>query len=159
MQIQIIAVGKIKERYLRQGISEFSKRICKYAKIEIIEVPDEKAPAGASEKEEEIIKETEGEKILAKIKKDSFVIVLDLHGKQLTSEEMAARMEKLALEGKSSVSFVIGGSLGLSKEVLKEADLRLSFGKMTFPHQLMRLILLEQIFRWFKIMRGETYHK
>lgn len=159
MQIQIIAVGKIKERYLRQGISEFSKRICKYAKIEIIEVPDEKAPAGASEKEEEIIKETEGEKILAKIKKDSFVIALDLHGKQLTSEEMAARMEKLALEGKSSVSFVIGGSLGLSKEVLKEADLRLSFGKMTFPHQLMRLILLEQIFRWFKIMRGETYHK
>ena len=159
MHIQVIAVGKIKEKYLRQGIDEFLKRISKYARIEIIEVPDEKAPAGASQREEEISKDCEGEKILEKIKKDSYIIGLDSNGSQFTSQEMAAYMEKLALEGKSSVTFIIGGSLGLSKKVLKEADLKISFGKMTFPHQLMRLILLEQVFRWFKIMRGEPYHK
>ena len=159
MHIQVIAVGKIKEKYLRQGIDEFLKRISKYARIEIIEVPDEKAPAGASQRAEEISKDCEGEKILEKIKKDSYIIGLDSNGSQFTSQEMAAYMEKLALEGKSSVTFIIGGSLGLSKKVLKEADLKISFGKMTFPHQLMRLILLEQVFRWFKIIRGEPYHK
>ncbi len=159
LKIHIIAVGKIKEKYMRQGIDDFKERINRYAKLDIIEVADEKILNNASTSDEIHVKESEGEKVLGKIKKDSYVIALDIAGKTYSSEKMAEKIDKLALEGKSDITYVIGGSLGLSRKVLDRVDEEISFGKMTFPHQLMRLILLEQIFRSFKIIKGETYHK
>ncbi|MEK4669648.1 23S rRNA (pseudouridine(1915)-N(3))-methyltransferase RlmH [Niallia sp. FSL R7-0271] len=159
MNISIITVGKLKEKYLKQGIEEYTKRLSSYSKIEIIEVPDEKAPEVLSEAEMIQVKDKEGERILAKVPADAHVIALSIEGKQKSSEELAETLDKLATYGKSKVTFIIGGSLGLSSQVLKRADDKLSFSKMTFPHQLMRLILVEQVYRAFRINRGEPYHK
>ncbi|WP_026695847.1 23S rRNA (pseudouridine(1915)-N(3))-methyltransferase RlmH [Peribacillus kribbensis] len=159
MNISIVTVGKLKEKYLKQGIEEYIKRMSAYAKIDIIEVPDEKAPETLSDTEMEQIKDKEGERILSRISPDAHVIVLAIQGKQKTSEELAETLDKLATYGKSKVAFVIGGSLGLSKAVMQRSDESLSFSKMTFPHQLMRLILVEQVYRAFRINRGEPYHK
>ncbi|MDQ0157855.1 23S rRNA (pseudouridine(1915)-N(3))-methyltransferase RlmH [Robertmurraya andreesenii] len=159
MNISIITVGKLKEKYLKQGIDEYLKRLSSYAKIEILEVSDEKAPEELSAVEMEQVKQKEGERILSKLHPDTYVIALAIDGKQKSSEELADSLDKLATYGKSKIAFVIGGSLGLSSEVLQRADERLSFSKMTFPHQLMRLILVEQVYRAFRINRGEPYHK
>ncbi|NEU30591.1 23S rRNA (pseudouridine(1915)-N(3))-methyltransferase RlmH [bacterium LRH843] len=159
MNITIVTVGKLKEKYLKQGIAEYTKRLTAYAKLEIIEVPDEKAPENLSETEMQQIKQKEGERILAKIGADTHVIALAIEGKMLTSEQLADNLDKLATYGKSKIAFVIGGSLGLSDEVMERADDTLSFSKMTFPHQLMRLVLVEQVYRAFRIVRGEPYHK
>lgn len=159
MNISIITVGKLKEKYLNLGIDEYTKRLSSYSKIEIIEVPDEKAPEILSDAEMLQVKKKEGERILAKVPTDAHVIALAIEGKQKSSEELADTIDKLGTYGKSKVTFIIGGSLGLSDEVLKRADDKLSFSKMTFPHQLMRLILVEQVYRAFRINRGEPYHK
>ncbi len=159
MRINIVCVGKIKEKYLKLGIDEFKKRLSKYCKLEIIELEDEKAPENLSDKEMLMIKEKEGKKILSKIKDNSYVIALAIDGKNLSSEELAETINKLGVRGISNITFVIGGSLGLSDEVLSRADYKLSFSKMTFPHQLMRLILLEQVYRVYRINNGEPYHK
>ncbi|WP_221212103.1 MULTISPECIES: 23S rRNA (pseudouridine(1915)-N(3))-methyltransferase RlmH [Anoxybacillaceae] len=155
----VLSVGKLKEKYLKQGIEEYVKRLSGYAKMEIIEVADEKAPENLSDQEMKQIKEKEGERILAKISDDMHVIALAIDGKMKSSEEFAIHLDKLATYGTSKVAFVIGGSLGLSEKVMKRANESLSFSQMTFPHQLMRLILLEQIYRAFRINRGEPYHK
>lgn len=159
MHFTVIAVGKIKEKYLKLGIQEYLKRLQPYAKLEIIEVPDEPHAEGISPQAAEQIKEKEAVKINQRIKPGTFLICLDAKGKQFTSEELASYLNNLMLTGKSNITMVIGGSLGLSKELLKKSDLILSFSKQTFPHQLMRLILLEQIYRCFKIIRDEPYHK
>ncbi|MBY7145095.1 23S rRNA (pseudouridine(1915)-N(3))-methyltransferase RlmH [Virgibacillus sp. NKC19-3] len=159
MKIAILAVGKLKEKYLKQGIEEYLKRLSTYAKVEITEVADEKAPENLSEAEEQEVKRKEGERLLSKIGHDTYVITLEINGKKLSSEQLAAKMDKLATYGKSNIAFVIGGSLGISESVQKRSDLALSFSTLTFPHQMMRLILLEQIYRGFRIMRGEPYHK
>ena len=159
MRINIVCVGKIKEKYLKLGIDEFKKRLSKYCKLEIIELEDEKAPENLSDKEMLMIKEKEGKKILSKIKDNSYVIALAIDGTNLSSEELAETINKLGVRGISNITFVIGGSLGLSDEVLSRADYKLSFSKMTFPHQLMRLILLEQVYRAYRINNGEPYHK
>ncbi|MCY9261661.1 23S rRNA (pseudouridine(1915)-N(3))-methyltransferase RlmH [Bacillus haynesii] len=159
MNISIVAIGKLKEKYLKQGIDEYIKRLSAYAKVDIIEMPDEKAPENLSEQDMKIVKDKEGERILSKISPDAHVIALAIEGKMKSSEELADNMDRLATYGKSKVTFVIGGSLGLSDAVLKRANEKLSFSRMTFPHQLMRLILLEQVYRAFRINRGEPYHK
>jgi 23S rRNA (pseudouridine1915-N3)-methyltransferase len=159
MNIYIISVGKIKERYLKDAITEYSKRLSRYCKLEIIEVTDEKTPDNASEKEELQIKEKEGAAILRLLKDNMHVIALDLKGKMLSSEELSKYVENCGIQGESNIAFIIGGSLGLSAEVLKRADFSISFSKMTFPHQLMRVILLEQLYRGYRIMSGEPYHK
>lgn len=159
MNINVIGVGKIKEKYLKLGIDEFKKRLSKYCKLDIIELDDEKAPEKLSEKEMIMVKEKEGKRILSKIKDTSYVIALAIDGKNLSSEELADKMSDLAVRGNSNITFVIGGSLGLSDEVLDRADYKLSFSKMTFPHQLMRLILLEQVYRAYRINNNEPYHK
>lgn len=159
MNISIVTVGKLKEKYLKQGIEEYLKRLTAYAKVEVIEVADEKAPEELSDIEIEQVKQKEGERILAKISQDTYVIALAINGKMQSSEELADSLDKLATYGKSKIAFVIGGSLGLSEEVLKRANEKLSFSKMTFPHQLMRLILVEQVYRAFRINRSEPYHK
>ena len=159
MRISIVCVGKIKEKYLKLGIDEFSKRLSKYCKLEVIELDDEKAPENLSDKEMLMIKEKEGKKILSKIKDNSHVIALAIDGKNLSSEELAETIDKLGIRGISHIVFVIGGSLGLSDEVLKRANYKLSFSKMTFPHQLFRVLLLEQIYRAYKIINNESYHK
>lgn len=159
MKITIITVGKIKEKYLKDAIAEYSKRLSRYCKLEILEVADEKTPDGASEIVEENIREKEGERIFKLIKEDAYVITLEISGKMLTSEELADRIETLGIQGKSHLVFVIGGSIGLGREVLRRSDYALSFSKMTFPHQLMRVILLEQIYRSYRIINGEPYHK
>ena len=159
MNISIITVGKLKEKYLKSGIDEYLKRLSIYAKVEILEIPDEKAPEELSMAEMEQVKKKEGEKLLAKLSQETYVIALAIDGKMKSSEELADTLDKLATYGKSKIAFVIGGSLGLSNEVLKRADEKLSFSKMTFPHQLMRLILLEQVYRSFRINRNEPYHK
>lgn len=159
MNISIITIGKLKEKYLKAGIDEYLKRLSSYAKIEVIEMPDEKAPEELSLAEMEQVKQKEGIKLLSKLSPDTYVIALAIDGKMKSSEELADSLDKLATYGKSKIAFVIGGSLGLSHEVLKRADEKLSFSKMTFPHQLMRLILLEQVYRAFRINRGEPYHK
>ncbi|MEW9675405.1 23S rRNA (pseudouridine(1915)-N(3))-methyltransferase RlmH [Lentibacillus sp. L22] len=159
MNITIVAVGKLKEKYLKQGIQEYLKRLGAYAKVSIVEVADEKAPENMSDAEMEEVKRKEGERILGHIKPDTFVITLEINGKMLNSEQFAAKMDELATYGRSKVAFVIGGSLGLSDAVQKRSDLALSFSKMTFPHQVMRLVLLEQVYRGFRIIRGEPYHK
>lgn len=159
MKITVITVGKIKEKYLKDAIAEYSKRLSRYCKLEILEVADEKTPDGASEIVEENIREKEGERILKLIKEDAYVITLEISGKMLTSEELADRIETLGIQGKSHLVFVIGGSIGLGREVLRRSDYAFSFSKMTFPHQLMRVILLEQIYRSYRIINGEPYHK
>ncbi|MCM0625936.1 23S rRNA (pseudouridine(1915)-N(3))-methyltransferase RlmH [Lysinibacillus capsici] len=159
MNITIVSVGKLKEKYLKMGIDEYVKRLGGYAKMDLVEVPDEKAPEQLSEAEMDIVKKKEGERILAKISPDAYVIALAINGKMKTSEQMAADIESLMTYGKSKIAFVIGGSLGLHEDVLKRADEQQSFGKMTLPHQLMKLVLVEQIYRSFRIMKGEPYHK
>lgn len=159
MNITIVSVGKLKEKYLKMGIDEYVKRLGGYAKMDLVEVPDEKAPEQLSEAEMDIVKKKEGERILAKISPDAHVIALAINGKMKTSEQMAADIESLMTYGKSKIAFVIGGSLGLHEDVLKRADEQQSFGKMTLPHQLMKLVLVEQIYRSFRIMKGEPYHK
>jgi len=159
MNISIISVGKIKEKYLKLGIEEFSKRLSKYCKLELVELEDEKCPENLSPKDMLIVKEKEGKKILSKVKNNSYVLALAIDGKNLSSEELADTISKLAVRGNSHITFIIGGSLGLSDEVLNRADYKLSFSKMTFPHQLMKLILLEQVYRAFRINNNEPYHK
>ncbi|UOY91347.1 23S rRNA (pseudouridine(1915)-N(3))-methyltransferase RlmH [Ectobacillus sp. JY-23] len=159
MNISIITIGKLKEKYLKQGIEEYVKRLSSYAKIEIIELADEKAPENLSAAEMEMVKEKEGIRILEKISDDTHVIALAIQGKMKSSEELAKEIDRLATYGKSKIAFIIGGSLGLSDQVMKRANDSLSFSKMTFPHQLMRLILVEQVYRAFRINRGEPYHK
>lgn len=159
MKITLVTVGKIKEKYLEQAIAEYSKRLARYCKLEILQVADEKTPEGASAAVEEQIKEKEGERILSQIRDGSFVIALAIEGKMMSSEELAQKMDRLAVEGTSQITFIIGGSLGLSRKVLERADFLLSFSKMTFPHQLMRVILLEQIYRSYRIITGQPYHK
>ncbi|MGG3448859.1 23S rRNA (pseudouridine(1915)-N(3))-methyltransferase RlmH [Domibacillus aminovorans] len=159
MNISIITVGKLKEKYLKQGIDEYVKRLSAYAKMDIIEIADEKAPEVLSDAEMIQVKEKEGERILSKIGQDTYVIALAINGKMKSSEALAADLDKLATYGKSKIAFIIGGSLGLSDTVLNRADEKLSFSNMTFPHQLMRLILVEQVYRSFRINRNEPYHK
>lgn len=159
MNIHLISVGKIKEKHFIQAIEEYAKRLSRYCKLSIIEVPDEKAPENLSDKEMDQVKKTEGENLLKNIKEGMYVIALDIKGKMLDSEAFAVHLKNLGVEGNSNIAFIIGGSLGLSEEVLKRADFRLSFSPMTFPHQLMRVILLEQIYRGFRIIKGEPYHK
>lgn len=159
MNINIITVGKLKEKYLKDGIGEYKKRLSRYCSIDIIEVPDEKAPENLSQKEEEQIKHKEGEAILKYIKDNTYVIALAINGKTLSSEAFATLISNLGITGNPNLAFVIGGSLGLSPEVLNRANYKLSFSPMTFPHQLMRLILVEQIYRGFRIINGEPYHK
>ncbi|SNX53712.1 23S rRNA (pseudouridine(1915)-N(3))-methyltransferase RlmH [Thermoanaerobacterium sp. RBIITD] len=159
MNINIIAVGKIKEKFIEDGIREYVKRLKPYCNINIIEVNDEKAPEGLSDKEKLDVMHKEGIKIVDKIRKGSFIISLCIEGRQMDSVEFARYIEDVMTEGNSNMTFVIGGSLGLNDDVKSMSNLKLSFSKMTFPHQLMRLILVEQIYRAFKIMKGEPYHK
>lgn len=159
MKITIICIGKIKEKFFQDAIKEYSKRLSRYCKLDIVELTDEKTPDGCSSAVEEQIKAKEGERILNAIKGDEFVISLAIEGVKMTSVKMADKLEKLALSGKSHVAFIIGGSLGLDKRVLDKSDLLLSFSDMTFPHQLMRVILLEQVYRSYRIINGEPYHK
>ena len=159
MKITVITVGKIKEKYLEDAIAEYSKRLSRYCKLEIIQVADEKTPDRASEVVETQIKDKEGERILSHIKDTAYVVALAIEGKMISSEELAELIEGLGVRGESHIQFVIGGSLGLSKKVLERADYKLSFSRMTFPHQLMRVILLEQIYRSYRIVNGEPYHK
>ena len=159
MEIRIITVGKIKEKYLNDGIAEYAKRLSRYCKLNFIQVPDEKTPDKASDGMNRQIKETEGNRLLSHIREQDSVIALAIEGKMLDSVELSDLIAKLGVQGKSSIAFVIGGSLGLSDAVLKRADYKLSFSKMTFPHQLMQMILLEQIYRGYRIMNHEPYHK
>lgn len=159
MNIKIITVGKLKEKYLKMGIAEYAKRLGTYCKMELIEVPDEKAPEKLSEAEMIQVKEKEGERILAKISDQAYVFALAIEGDQRTSEKFSKEIEQLGIQGKSNLVFVIGGSLGLSDAVMKRSNTKISFGKMTLPHQLMRLVLIEQIYRSFRIMKNEPYHK
>ena len=158
MNITIISVGKLKEKYLKQAIDEYSKRLSRYCKLDIIELPDEKTPDNSSEKEEQQIKD-KGELILSKIKDNMHVVAMDLKGENLTSEQFASYIENCGVMGNSNMAFIIGGSLGLSQKVIKRANYKLCFSKMTFPHQLFRVMLLEQIYRGFRIMKNEPYHK
>lgn len=159
MNIKLITVGKLKEKYLVQGINEYVKRLGAYGKIQIIEVPDEKAPENLSEAQMIQVKEKEGERILGKIKDGEYVFALAIEGKNPSSEAFAKQLEQLQIQGKSQFVFVIGGSLGLSQGVLQRSNAQISFGKMTYPHQLLRLILVEQIYRAMRINHGEPYHK
>lgn len=159
MNIDIVCVGKVKERYLRDAIDEYRKRLSRFAKVDVIEVADEKTPEHASDTLNAQIKEREGERILKHLRDGAFVVALAIEGDQLTSEQLAARIAQWGLHGVSHLQFVIGGSLGLDPRVLRRANMPLSFSKMTFPHQLMRVILLEQIYRAFKINAHEPYHK
>ena len=159
MKITCVAVGKIKERYFTEAVKEYEKRLSRYCRLEIIELPDEKTPDGASAAEEAAILDREGERILKVIREEAYVIALAIEGKALDSMELSRKLEQLGVGGRSHIVFVIGGSLGLAPSVLKRADESLSFSRMTFPHQLMRVILLEQVYRSFRIMKGEPYHK
>lgn len=159
MKVKIVCVGKMKEKYLVAGMKEYLKRLQGYCKVEVYEVPDESIPDNCSLANEVMIKAKEGRKMLDKIKQDDFVILLDVAGVQIDSVELSNKMEKAMISGMSTITFVIGGSLGHGEEILNRADFRLSFSKMTLPHQLMRLVLVEQIYRAFKIMKNETYHK
>lgn len=159
MRITILCVGKIKEKYFTDAVAEYTKRLSRYHKLEIIEVADERTPEGAGEGIREQILSCEGERILRYLKEESYVIALAVEGKELSSEELAEKLDSLAVSGNSHISFVIGGSLGLSEQIKRRANGLLSFSKMTFPHQLMRVILLEQIYRCCKISAHEPYHK
>ncbi len=159
MKITVVAVGKLKEKYWKQAIAEYSKRLGAYTKLEMIEVPDEKAPETMSDKEVEQVKQKEGQRILSKIKPQSTVITLEIEGEMVSSEALSTTLNQRMTQGASDFTFVIGGSNGLHQDVLNRSNFALSFSKMTFPHQMMRVILLEQVYRAFKIMRGEAYHK
>lgn len=159
MKITVIAVGKIKEKYLKDGINEYAKRLSRFCNLELIEVNDEQAPDNIGVMQELQIKKKEGERILRKVKEGSLLVVLDVKGEKPGSKELSDRLNSFFVSGKSHITFVIGGSLGVDSEILKAADLRLSLSELTFPHQLARLILLEQLYRSFKIINGETYHK
>ena len=159
MKITLLTVGKIKEKFYTEAIKEYSKRLSRYCKLEIIEVADEKTAENASEHEENLIRSKEGERLKKYIKEGAYVISLAIEGKQHSSEEFSEKLHTLGLHGESHIIFIIGGSIGLSPEILKESKELLSFSKMTFPHQLMRVVLLEQIYRGFRIMNGEPYHK
>ena len=159
MKITVLCVGKIKEKYFTDGIKEYEKRLSRYCRLEIVEVADEKTPDSASDTEELQIKAKEGERLKRYIREEAYVIALAIDGKQLDSVELSEKIEKLGINGTSHIIFVIGGSLGLDASILKRADYKLSFSKMTFPHQMMRMILLEQIYRSYRIMKGEPYHK
>lgn len=159
MNISIACVGKIKEKFYRDALSEYEKRLSRYCKLEFLEVADEKTPDGANEAIEVQIMEKEARRLLGKIQEDAFVCTLEIEGKRLTSQGFAQWMEGMMIKGKSHIVFVIGGSLGLHESVRRRADMALSFSDMTFPHQLMRVILVEQIYRGFRIMHGEPYHK
>lgn len=159
MRITIIAVGKIKEKYYRDAVAEYAKRLSRYCRFQVIEVEDEKTPEGASTSVQEQILEKEADRILKHISQDACVISLEIQGKQMDSLTFASCLERLATYGKSHIQFIIGGSLGLHENVSRQADEKLSFSAMTFPHQLMRVILAEQIYRGFRIIHGEPYHK
>ncbi len=159
MKITVLCVGKIKESYLREAIAEYSKRLSRYAELQIVEVADEKTPDDASPATEVKILQTEGERLLRALRKDAYTVVLAIDGKGLSSVQLSEKIDALTVSGVSHIQFVIGGSLGLAPEVIAAADFRLSFSAMTFPHQLMRVILLEQVYRAFRIRTGEPYHK
>lgn len=159
MKITIIAVGKIKEKYYRDALSEYGKRLSRYCKLEMIQVEDEKTPDKASEAEEVRIREKEAERILKYIKEDAYVVTLEIAGRMIDSVEFAEKIERLSVRGVSHIQFVIGGSLGLHSKISGRSNMSVSFSKMTFPHQLMRVILLEQIYRCYRIIQGEPYHK
>ncbi len=159
MKITVIGVGKVKEAFFRDAIAEYAKRLSRYCKLELCEVADEKTPDGASESVEDAIKEKEADRILNKLSEDVYTIILDIGGKKMDSVTFGKKIEQLGITGKSHVAFVIGGSLGLHEKIKKRADLSVSFSDMTFPHQLMRVILLEQIYRGYRIVKGEPYHK
>ena len=159
MKITLITVGKIKEKFFTDAIAEYMKRLSRYCKPEIIQVADEKTPENAALAVEKQVKDTEGERILRHVAEDAFVVALEIRGEMLSSEALADFIERKQVSGTSHIQFVIGGSLGLSEAVLRRADYRLSFSRMTFPHQLMRVVLLEQIYRSFRIIAGEPYHK
>ena len=159
MKIKIVTVGKLKEKYLKDGIAEYSKRISRFATVEMVELADEKTPDRASDSENEKILNLEGNRILSKIGDREFVVVLAIEGKTLSSEEFSKQLEQTSINGFSTLTFVIGGSLGLSPQVKNRANLSLSFGRLTLPHQLMRLVLVEQIYRAFTIQQGSPYHK
>ena len=159
MKITCVVVGKIKEKYFTDAIKEYSKRLSRYCKLEIVELADEKTPDGASEAEEVAIREKEGERILKALKDDAYVIALAIEGKMLDSVELSQKIERLGVSGTSHIAFVIGDSLGLAPAVMKRADYALSFSRMTFPHQLMRVVLLEQLYRSYRILKNEPYHK
>ena len=159
MKITIIAVGKIKEKFYRDAVAEYEKRLGRYCKLEIIQVEDEKTPGRVGTSLTELVKQKEAERILKYIREDAFVVALEIQGDMYDSEGFAEQIEKLATKGVSHIQFIIGGSLGLHEEVCKKADHAVSFSKMTFPHQLMRVILLEQIYRAYRIINGEPYHK
>ena len=159
MKITIISVGKIKEKFFEDAIKEYSKRLSKYCKLNFVEVKDEKTKENASTTEEDLVKDTEGRRILDKVSSSSKVIALAIEGDEFDSIELAKEIESMRVTGTSDLTFIIGGSLGLHKSVLDRADLLLSFSKMTFPHQLMKVILLEQIYRSFRIINNEPYHK
>ena len=159
MKIKIVTVGKLKEKYLKDGIAEYSKRISRFAKLEMIELADEKTPDKASEIENQKILETEGARILSKVGERDFVLVLAIEGKTFSSEEFSKQLEEASIKGYSTLTFIIGGSLGLAPVVKNRANLSVSFGRLTLPHQLMRLVLVEQIYRAFTIQQGSPYHK
>ena len=158
LSISILCVGKVKERFFSEAIDEYKKRLSRYCKLEILEVPDEKIPEKLNDKIEQDIKNKECERIISHIKKDSLIFCLDLKGKEYSSEEFSKLIDKVSIES-SNITFVIGGSLGISEKMLKLSDKKICFSKMTFPHQLIRVFLLEQIFRAFKISNGEVYHR
>ena len=158
LNINIICVGKLKESYLKEAVDEYSKRLSKYCNLKIIEISDEKLPNQINENTIQEVKNKEGLKILENIKKDSYVFPLELNGKQFTSEQFSEKLENITVRGFSTITFIIGGTLGISDEVLKKANEMICFSKMTFPHQLIRVFLLEQLFRAFKISNHETYH-
>ena len=159
MNIKLITVGKLKEHYLKDGIAEYSKRIARFAKVELIEVPDEKTPEHASQAQNQQIMAKEEERIADKIGSRDYVIVLAIEGKQLPSETFSKKMSDITLSGYSTITFIIGGSLGLDERIKQRADMAISFGLLTLPHQLMRLVLIEQIYRAFMIQQGSPYHK
>lgn len=159
MKITVVAVGKIKEKYLRDAVSEYCRRLSKYCKLDIVEVADEKTPDRAGDTVETMIRAKEAERILKQIREDAYVITLEIGGRQLSSEELAGTIEELGIRGTSHIVFVIGGSIGLGEEVMQRSDFALSFSRMTFPHQLMRVVLLEQVYRSYRIIHREPYHK
>ena len=159
MKITILSVGKIKEKFYTEAINEYSKRLSRYCKLEIVQVADEKTAENCSDAEADMVKKKEGDRLLSKIPEDAYVITLEINGKQIDSVELAEKINQLGISGKSHIAFIIGGSLGLHKSVSDRADYKLSFSKMTFPHQLFRVMLLEQIYRAFRIMKNEPYHK
>ncbi len=158
LSINILCIGKIKETFFKDAINEYSKRLSKYCNLKILELSDEKIPSKINEKIANNIKDIEGKRMLANIKKDSYIICLDLRGKEFSSEEFSEKLDSIALNYNSSITFIIGGTLGISNEILNLANEKICFSKMTFPHQLIRVFLLEQLFRAFKISNHETYH-